>query len=94
MTGNGIDGVFLKEITTKLLMSFLTVLFINLFILLFVDNMIDYLINFHKTYNTDNINKNPIKFLVENQIKIKKGYRIFFALGSMVMLYGVWFGKN
>ena len=72
-------------------MSFLTVFFINLCIILVADNISDYLIKFHQKYNIENLNKNPVKFVLSNKEKIKLYYRIFFMLGSCLMLYGVWF---
>lgn len=75
----------------KLFMSFLTVFFINLCIILVADNISDYLIKFHQKYNIENLNKNPVKFVLSNKEKIKLYYRIFFMLGSCLMLYRVWF---
>lgn len=94
LNNESINTVFLKQISTQLLMSFLVFFFINIFILLFVDNIIEYMISFHKKYNSENIDNNPVKFITEHETKIKLVFRIFFMLGSMLMLYGVWFGKN
>lgn len=79
------------EFFTKLFMSFVTVFFINFCIILFADNILDYLIKFHQKYNIENLNKNPVKFVLSNKEKIKLYSRIFFMLASCLLLYGVWF---
>ena len=48
-----------------LIMSFLTVFFINLCIILVADNMV----KFHQKYNFENLNKKPVKFVLSNKEK-------------------------
>lgn len=56
--------------------------------------LINYIVYFHEKNNFANINKNPIKFLIEKKILIKKIFTIIWFLGSLIMLSGIWFGKK
>ncbi len=94
ITNSQVDIVFIKQITAKLMMSLtLVVFFVNLFVVLIADNILNLLIGFHEKYNTENLDKNPVKFVIKNKDKIKLAYRIFYMLGACLGFYGIWFGK-
>lgn len=69
------------------------ILVIILFIKIMVPIMLDSLIDFHKTYNVANINRNPVKFFIEKRNLILNGFYLVSFLGSILMLYGAYFGK-
>jgi len=50
-----------------------------------------YIINFHRKYNTANINRQPIKFLIENQQNIITVSSCLILAGAVLAMYGVWF---
>ena len=54
--------------------------------------LLDTVIDFHKTYNAQNINRFPISFFIYHRDKIILGFKIIF-LGVLLMLYGICF-KN
>jgi hypothetical protein len=56
--------------------------------------LINYLVYFHEKYNAENLNKNPIKILIENHERLKQIFTIIWYLLSLVMLSGIWFGKK
>lgn len=70
------------------------VLVIVLFAKIMVPFMLDNIISFHKTYNTSNLHRNPIKFFVDKRNYIINGFYFVFFLGSIIMLSGVYFGKK
>ena len=82
---------YTEQISIKFLMAFLIVFFYNLFILLFADNLVDGIVDIHKKFNISNLNKNPIKFVIENKHKIKRFYRMLIFLSSIFMFYAIWF---
>ncbi|WP_295812734.1 hypothetical protein [uncultured Apibacter sp.] len=84
-------GFYKSNFITCLLMSLIMVSFFNLFILLIADNLVDVLVDFHQKNNASNLNKNPIKYVIENKEKIKQFYRILIFLASIFMFYAIWF---
>lgn len=50
-----------------------------------------YIIGFHREYNTANINRQPIKFLIENQRNIITVSSCMILAGAVLAMYGVWF---
>ncbi len=90
-------SIFVKNIDTnhvvfKTYVSMLIILSIK-FISIMYHRMVNIIIQFHQRYNEVNLNRNPIKFLMENQVKLKRIFTIIWFLGSIVMLSGIWFGK-
>jgi len=55
--------------------------------------LVNYIIYFHEKFNTANIDKNPIKFLIEKRENIKKAFTIIWFILATVILAGNWFGK-
>lgn len=55
--------------------------------------LVDSIINFHQKFNSNNINKNPIRFLINKKTEIKKNFTIIWFMGSLIMLSGLWFGN-
>lgn len=54
--------------------------------------IIDYVILFHLKNNKNNLDRNPIKFLVNNQVKLKKIFTILWIINCTIMITGLWFG--
>lgn len=83
--------VYQHRVITVLL-GFLVLFFFSFFVLLFVEKGINNIIKFHQKHNAQNLDKNPIKFVVNNVEKIKLVYKIVFFLGGFIIFYGVCFG--
>jgi len=66
-----------------------TIIFIFLMIYLMnrfvVKNMIKLVIGFHKKYNANNIEKQPIKFLIENENYIYYFFAGFYWFGGVTI---------
>jgi hypothetical protein len=74
-------------------MSFMIIAMINIFNQLFY-YMLDAVNSFHQKNNAGNLNRQPIKFFIDNQTMLKRAASIIWFLGSALMLYGVWLGKK
>lgn len=73
-------------------MGIISLFFFSFFVLFFVDTIVDnVLIRFHQTYNTQNLDRNPVKFVIRNADRIKFGIKLFFFLGGFIMYYGICF---
>lgn len=77
----------------QIVMSFIILISINIARIL-CELVVDRVVNFHLQNNSENLDRNPIKFLVKNATKIKKGYIIGLLVLSLVMLLGNWFGQQ
>jgi len=53
--------------------------------------MVDFVIGFHKRYNSANMNRQPLKFFVQNESKIKSGFSYSIFIGSILIFYAIWF---
>lgn len=79
----------------EILHKILEVLFI--FIIVFIINkyavkwMIDSLVNFHKRNNQENLNKHPIKFLIQNQKQIYIIFCSFYWFSALMISYRILF---
>ena len=81
--------------TINFFMGIISLFFFSLFIHFFLEVIFDkVLIGFHKKHNTDNLDKNPLKFFLNNSNKIKNAYKIVFFLGGFLIYYGVVYGSN
>lgn len=47
---------------------------------------IRFLINFHKKYNKQNLNKVPIKFLIKYEKQTTKAIQVFYSFGAVVII--------
>ena len=56
-----------------------------------VSNMIKSLVRFHKKNNQENLNKQPTKFLVQNEKGIINFAFGFYWVGAFIMVYGIIF---
>ncbi|MGY4385184.1 amino acid transporter [Pedobacter sp. UYP24] len=54
--------------------------------------MVDAIINFHQKNNAANVGRQPIKFFIDHQIRLKQFATVIWFLGSALMLYGIWLG--
>jgi amino acid transporter len=56
--------------------------------------MVDVVIEFHRKNNADNLGRQPIKFFIDNQTRLKQVATVIWFLGSALMLYGIWLGEQ
>ena len=89
-----LDINYTSEIIKSIFFSFFCLIFLNVFLLVVVEGIIDILIGFHQKYNNSNLNKNPIKSVIENKDKIIKGIKLVFIIGLCLGFYGIWLGKK
>jgi hypothetical protein len=52
--------------------------------------MIDVVLGFHRRFNSENMDKNPIRFVVNHQLKIQKVCSCLIFMGSILIFYAVW----
>ncbi|WP_367391516.1 hypothetical protein [Lewinella sp. LCG006] len=57
-----------------------------------VKNMIKGLIGFHKTFNAENLNRQPVKFVIENEEGINKAFTGFFWVGAVLISLSIMMG--
>ena len=76
---------------SKLLQVLFLLIFIYLWNRFVVRFMIKALVGFHKRNNQKNANRQPIKFLIENEESIYIVYASFFWFGAVVLSYGILF---
>ncbi|MFZ4930958.1 hypothetical protein [Chryseobacterium sp. Mn2064] len=77
----------------NLCMGIISLFFFSFFVLFFVDTILEnVLIRFHQANNSQNIDRNPIKFVINNVDNIKLGFKLIFFLGGFIIYYGVCFG--
>lgn len=82
-----------EQIFFSIFFSLMIIIVINLFNQFFFF-MIDSVVTFHKKNNVGNLDRNPIKFLINKQDILKKATTVIWFLGSALMLYGAWLGKK
>jgi len=76
-------------------MGVISLFFFSLFIHFFTEIILEkIMIGFHQNYNAENLNRNPIKFIIENREIIKTGFKGLFFLGSFLIYYGVVYGSD
>lgn len=76
-------------------MGIISLFFFSLFIHFFTEIIFEkIIIGFHQNYNESNLNKNPVKFIIEKHEDIKNGFKILFFLGSFLIYYGVIYGND
>lgn len=84
----------IDKVLKALFLSFLCLFFLNLFILVAVESLVNFLIGFHETNNHANLERNPIRAVIENKSKILTAVKIlFFTLGQCLPYYGIWIGS-
>jgi len=82
-----------KNIFFSTLMALVVLVMINLFNQLFF-YMLDTVLAFHQKNNSANLERQPLKFFIENQMNIKRAATIIWFLGSTIMFYGIWLGDK
>ena len=45
--------------------------------------------NFHKIFNKNNLDKQPIKFLIKNELNIIKVAQYFYWLGAIIIVFEI-----
>ncbi len=79
------------EAWNRILEVFLLFGFIFLWNRFVVKYMIKSVGNFHKKNNSKNLNKQPIKFFIDNEDSIHKVFSAFYWFGGIVIAYGILF---
>lgn len=51
-------------------------------------------ISFHQLYNTDNLNRQPVKFLIDQQKNIIRVATILIFIFSIMIMYVIWFVES
>lgn len=70
----------------------ISLFFYSFFVLLFTEVILDnVLIRFHQVHNAQNLDKNPVKFVINNADKIKIGFKLIFLMGGFLVYYGICF---
>lgn len=82
-----------KQNLIAIMSTIMMMILLNI-VVLFSDVMTNKLLNFQEKNNTANINKNPVRFALDNKNTIKSFYKIFFFIASIVIFYGIWLGKK
>jgi hypothetical protein len=52
---------------------------------------IDVILGFHQRFNSDNMDKHPIKFVVHNKLKIQTVFSSILFISSILVFYAIWF---
>ena len=60
------------------------IIFIYLWNHFLIPFMIGTVVKFHKRHNKENLNKQPVKFLIQNESKIVFVYQSFFWIGAIL----------
>ena len=88
-----LDLSITSQTSTSLFFSIFCLIVFNVFILIIVEGLFDLLIGFHQKNNVLNLDKNPIKYLIQNRKKILSGVKLLFFLGLCLGFYGIWFAE-
>ena len=62
--------------------------------LTFVDNAIAFMQYFHQQHNAKNLDRIPVRWLFQYPERIRRIYQYGFALGSIPILYGIFFAMK
>jgi heme A synthase len=79
-----------SNVLFQIYVSFVITFLLQLASLLFY-KQIDTIISFHEKDNYKNLNKNPIKFLINHQHELKKFSNYIWLFLAFMMLFIVWF---
>ncbi|PZW37627.1 hypothetical protein LX95_02872 [Mesonia algae] len=77
------------ELTSKIGQILFIIVLIYLWNKFIVKLIIGKVVNFHKKNNAKNLNKQPIKFFVENELKIIKIARLIYWFGGIIIIFGI-----
>ena len=77
------------ELITKIGQIFLIIFFVLLWNKYIVTFIVKRVASFHKKYNKKNINKQPIKFVMTNELKIIKFTQYLYWFGAIIISYGI-----
>lgn len=73
-------------------LGIISLFFYSFFVLLFAEVVLNnVLIRFHQIHNAQNLDKNPVKFVINNADKIKIGFKLIFLMGGFLVYYGICF---
>jgi hypothetical protein len=73
-----------------LTMSSVTFCILTLFDLL-PPFFIDVILEFHKRFNSVNLDKNPVKFVINNKLKIQTAFSYLIFISSILVFYAILF---
>ncbi|WP_165734419.1 hypothetical protein [Polaribacter sp. 20A6] len=77
------------ELISKIGQILFIVVLIYLWNKFIVKLLIGTVVNFHKKNNVKNLNKQPIKFFVKNELKIINMARLFYWFGGIIIIIGI-----
>ena len=77
------------ELISKIGQILFIVVLIYLWNKFIVKLLIGTVVNFHKKNNVKNLNKQPIKFFVENELKIINIAKLFYWFGGIIIIVGI-----
>jgi hypothetical protein len=77
------------DILLKIFKILILLLVIYLWNRIIVKNMIKRLVEFHKKNNVQNLNKQPIKYIIENEMNICNFAAGFYWIGGIIISLGI-----
>ena len=78
----------------KLLLSIAVILVVYFWNKIIVKQfLVGGIIKYYKNNNSDNLNKQPIKFFINNENKIVNITSLVYWFGAIMILYGIWISK-
>lgn len=92
-----ISGIQLSRQWIDLLFSVMLssmILSISVFFKFIIPKAFNIVLNFHKTYNSQNIDKNPVKFFITHYHQLIVILYIIAFIASFIMFYGAFFGQK
>lgn len=87
------DSLWLRESIALALKSYMALVLIVMssFMIALTGKGAQQMTHFHKTYNAANLHRNPLKFYLRQEPAIVWGYRLFFLVGGVYVLWAIWF---
>lgn len=84
---------FLMDNAMRFMMLGMCLIMVGL-MLTFVDKGIAFMQHFHQQHNAKNLDRIPVRWLFQYPERIRRIYQYGFALGSIPVLYGIFFAMK
>lgn len=91
------SGIQLSRQWVDLLFSVMLssiILSVSVFFKFIIPKAFNIVLNFHKTYNSQNIDKNPVRFFITHHSQLVLIFYIIAFIASFIMFYGAFFGQK
>lgn len=87
------DSLWLREGIALAVKSYMALVLIVMssFMIALTGRGAQQMTHFHKTHNAANLHRNPLKFYLRQEPAIAWGYRLFFLVGGVYVLWAIWF---